>query len=230
MDFTVDQAKTIYDLLKQASPWAIPLVFFLFLPFIWTGLSKVLGVTTVPSKVILGASLVGIFLGIGALKYGEWRQENLRLRALELQQIFVNNDQISYSVQSLPNRFKKDDGNLANKIANNYPKQFISRTDELGITYIDYVDSMYLEKYQQKINPLLASYIDNKLLSQDTLDLIQLFQGGNHLQNLFLIRFVHGFLATPNYSTKYYLDVRSGIEYIVRKTSPQPPPPGQQRT
>ena len=124
MDYSVDQAKSIFTLLHDATWYAIPLILALLFPLIWVLFKKLLGITNnsmqpasnntvfdglgrffslqgdFADELIFYSCLVLFLFGLWFLKHGEKQEETIRLKALSLQQFFIANDMLKIILRS----------------------------------------------------------------------------------------------------------------------------------
>ncbi len=199
MDYSTDQAKSIFKLIEEVSIYAYPLLIGLIFPLFWIlikklcGLSKA-GIQSVDTnatgirrflndigsffslngdtadKLIFYISIV-LFIGGGFfLKLGEYNKEQIRQRALGLKQHFIQRGYLFFETQKLMDQTGYTKKEL-NSIVYNYPTEFI-QTDKIYTC----VDSTVQKKVYDFAFPLLQSYINSQFKKCDTIYLDELFQ------------------------------------------------------
>jgi hypothetical protein len=188
MEFTTEQAKTIFDLIRSASPYAYPLLISLILPIIWVVFKKMLGISNskneqnisgnflsrfkarlrsfftldgeVAEKFLFYFCIILFVLGGVLLKIGENNEEVIRQRSLGLKQYLI---QWGYNYERISSLKEcKLSEKMVNTIIYNYPSEFI-RDEE----YIYLTDSIAINKIYNFSFPLLASYLDYKFKFQN---------------------------------------------------------------
>jgi hypothetical protein len=199
MDYSTDQAKSIFKLIEEVSIYAYPLLIGLIFPLFWILIKKLLGISTTNAqpvannatgirrflkdivsffslngdtadKIVFYISLV-LFIGGGFfLKIGEYNKEQIRQRALGLKQHFIQRGYLFFETDKLMAQTGYTKDEL-NTIAYNYPTEFI-QTDKIYTC----VDTAVQRKVYDFTFPLLQSYIKTQLKKSDTIYLDDLFQ------------------------------------------------------
>jgi hypothetical protein len=238
MEFTTEQAKSIFVLIKDVSLYAYPLLISLIFPIIWVTLKKLLGIsnssenaitTTNPLKRILSKigstialrgdsgdkvvfyfSVVLFIFGSILLKEGEKNEELIRQKALGLKKYFEAQNYIYESTNNL-----KDKGysiKLQREILYNYPNEFISTDKET----IRCIDTIVIQNINRIVYPLLDSYLKEKLKELRIVCVNDLFQERNrNIKKFFNPEIVYGFLSLPKNKDRYIITVLNEDDVIM---------------
>lgn len=236
MEYTTDQAKSIFDLIKSVSPYAYPLLVSLILPILWILLKKFMGLSNSDSaetttnskwkKVLSSLFLQGdtadkvvfyscilLFLSGGIfLKIGEHNEEIIRQKALELKKNFETKKYTSLLDRYIYTRgFTEKD---LKKIRYNYPSEFIQISDSVTIC----IDTAVVKNTRSIVQPLLESYLRYEFKTKSMVDLDSLYQQDTiyNVKNFFSADIIYSFLALPENRLKYDITVVNNRDKIVR--------------
>jgi hypothetical protein len=241
MEYSSDQAKSIFKLIEEVSIYAYPLLTGLVFPLFWILIKKLLGISNANAqtsmnnatgirrflneigsflslqgdtadKVVFYISLA-LFIGGGLfLKLGEYNREQTRQRALGLKQHFIQRGYLFFETEKLMTQTGYTKNEL-NSIAYNYPTEFI-QTDK---TYTC-VDSSVQRKVYEFTFPLLQSYIKTQLKKTDTIYLKELFEFDSikNYKNYFSDDIYENFLSKNINNADYGLDIIENKAIIVK--------------
>ncbi len=198
MEYTVDQAKNIFDLIRLVSPYAYPLLISLIFPIIWILFKKLLGLSnkTGEQSVIQGSlfkkaiayverivslsgdkadkavfyvSILMFFLGGITLKIGEHNEEVIRQRTLGLKHFYEESGYLFISIDALLRQnFTQDE---INDITYKYPDEFLKSGSNIVC-----VDTTIKRKVYLLNHILLESFIREKLNTAKSVVVDDLFQ------------------------------------------------------
>ena len=135
MEFTTEQAKTVFDLIRTVNPYAYPLLISLIFPIYWFTLKKSLGISNKTSnvstpisdnldkrifstiastitlkgdkadKIIFYTCILAFIFGGIILKVGEYKEEVIRQKAISLKKCFEKRSLLFMSYEELNNNF-----------------------------------------------------------------------------------------------------------------------------
>ncbi len=222
MEYSIDQAKSIFTLLHEATWYAVPVIVALIFPLVWALFKKLLGIKTSGTEgaeaapgdtLVFYGSVILLIIGVVMLKIGERREENLRQKAISLKQYFKIHSVISIPTNNLPDFYQT----YINRILKTFPNDFLMGVNESGNVTIYCVDSTYIRNYSLKVNSLLTEYIDYRLAKENKVDVENIFNADNNLTNYFVRYFVYDFLSVPSNVTKYYLAADRNQVFLVSK-------------
>jgi len=243
MDFTTDQAKSIFALIKEVSPYAYPLLLSLLIPIVWIALKKLLGISDKANEPNQEAPKENMFskaisyLGSAISLKGD---KGDRLVFYVCITLFLvggillkvgehNEEMIRQETLGLKQYFfnrgyiwvKMDDivkqgykESKLKKIARNFPNDFLITDD-----YIACVDSEIVHKTYKFAMPLLDIYLNSNLATaKDTACLEELFvpDSSENIRNYFSTDIVYSYLGLPENRHKYKLFVEKGKTLIVK--------------
>lgn len=236
MEFTTEQAKSIFDLIKTVNPYAYPLLISLLLPLVWVGFKKLLGVSFtgnenvetptgffnkvwfwVKSAVTLNGDLaekivfcicIALFVFGGViLKVGEQREELIRQNALGLKEYFINR-MYSWENISVLNKRKITD-KMREEILRSYPEEFIQIDSTIYCT-----DSAVLNRIDSLILPLFESYLNYRFRTTKQVGIDSM---RSSFETNFSRAIVYKFLRQPANKGKYEVGVENGVPVLRRR-------------
>ena len=240
MEFTTEQAKTVFDLIRTVNPYAYLLLLSLILPIFWITLKKAFGISEkkadldipiskkeyngIISKIVSTITLKGdqadkivfyfcifAFLSGGIIvKIGEYKEETVRQKTIGLKKYFEGRNLTFMQTNSLNGIIPES---TLEDICYNYPNEFIKTSD----ANIMCVDSIVDKKIITTVYPLLESYLNVKLKSNAKIAIDTLGIGGaeyGNVRGFFTLDIIYGFLSQPCNRGKYDIDVVNGRTLI----------------
>ena len=237
MNYSIENAKTVLELIESVSPYSYPLLISLIFPLIWVLFKKLLGITNAKKiepdekplnlvtkvknilislftlkgdtadKTIFYTS-ISLFIASGILlKYGEYKEEVIRQRALSLKQLYLN-DRFLYFKREWLNEQNYDEAVL-DKILYRYPEVFLHSGENVIC-----VDSLSRRKIITQNEVLLNQYLREQFKLKKEIYIDSLFQadGINNVKNFFSKDLVYRFLAANENS--FDLDVKYDMTVI----------------
>jgi hypothetical protein len=236
MEFTTEQAKSIFDLIKSVSPYAYPLLISLLLPIVWVTLKKLLGVSfaanenkTLPDKLpakimywikaaltlkgdiaekIVFCACIALFIFGGVvLKIGEQREEVIRQNALELKEYFITQMYTWENVSALDERKISD--KMRQEILHAFPEEFIQIDNMIYCT-----DSVVIKRIDSLMLPLFEAYVNYRFRTtkQINIDSIK-----SNFETNFSRAVIYKFLRLPANRGKYEIGVENGRAVLMRR-------------
>ncbi len=243
MDFTTDQAKSIFALIKEVSPYAYPLLLSLLIPIVWVSLKKLLGIegkaadpsADAPKGNVLSRAMG--WLGAAISLKGDRADRlvfhacvalfllgGILLKVGEYREEVVRQETLGLKQYFLNKGYiwlKMDeivkqgyDKRTLKTIAFKFPNDFLIADD-----YITCVDSAIVQKTYHFAMPLLDTYLSSNLVTdKDTAYLEDLFlpDTTENIRNYFSTDIVCSYLALPENKHKYKLFVQHGKTLMVR--------------
>ena len=198
MEYTVDQAKNVFDLIRLVSPYAYPLLISLIFPIIWILLKKLMGLGNKTNeqgviqgnlfkrimahtrrvfsltgdnadKVVFYGSIFLFFLGGIILKIGEYNEEVIRQRTLGLKHFYEESGYLFIDTSALfKQNFTQDE---INDITYKYPDEFLKSGPRIVC-----VDTTIKRKVYLINHILLEIFIREKLKNAKSIVVDDLFQ------------------------------------------------------
>lgn len=198
MDFSINQAKDIFDLIISVNNYSLPLLLSLLIPFLWTIYCKLLPFDIViDDKTEINKSwyyrirnslikhfklthtqtnksvfyfCISLFIfGIIYLKFGEYKEEIIRQNAISLKHLYEVNGYLYYHIEGLK-RTGYDEKEVED-ITYNYPEIFIKSGKNIVC-----VDSTIQNNIYKVNHSLLELYLKNKLKHIDFIRMDDLYQ------------------------------------------------------
>ena len=235
MEFTTEQAKTVFDLIRTVNPYAYLLLLSLILPIFWITLKKAFGISEkttdletpdskktynrIISKIVSTVTLKGdkvdkivfyicifaFLIGGIVVKIGEYKEETLRQKTIGLKK-YLEGRNLTFLRMDAP-IIKKLTNNTIEDILYNYPNEFVKTSDSI----IMCVDTNVTKKILKTVYPLLESYLSQKLKTNckikiDTIGLGEAAWYGN-VRSFFTLDIVYGFLSQPCNNGRFGIDV-----------------------
>jgi hypothetical protein len=223
MEFTTEQAKTVFDLIRTVNPYAYLLLLSLILPIFWITLKKAFGisgkkadldipiskktynrviskiVTTISlkgdkaDKVVFYICIIAFLIGGIVVKIGEYKEETLRQKTIGLKKYFEGRNLTFMQTSTLSQIIPE---NTLEDICYNYPNAFIKTSD----SNIMCVDTIVTNKIAKTVYPLLESYLkvklkDNCKIAIDTIGIGEAWYG--NIRGFFMLDIIYGFLSQP---------------------------------
>jgi hypothetical protein len=240
MEFTTEQAKTVFDLIRTVNPYAYLLLLSLILPIFWITLKKAFGISekkgdsdlpiskktynrvisTIVStislkgdkadKVVFYICIFAFLIGGIVVKIGEYKEETLRQKTIALTKFFEGRN-LTFMQTSYLNEIIPE--STLEDICYNYPNAFIKTSD----SNIMCVDTIVTKKITKTVYPLLESYLRVKLKNncKIAIDTIGIGGGGyGNVRGFFMVDIIYGFLTQPCNQGKYDVDVIDGRTII----------------
>ncbi|GEM_PF-2182601 len=248
MEFTTEQAKTVFDLIRTVNPYAYLLLLSLILPIFWITLKKAFGISekkadldipiskktynrvisTIVStislkgdkadKVVFYICIFAFIIGGIVVKVGEYKEEMLRQKTIGLKK-YLEGRNLTFLRMDSP-IIKNLTNNTIEDILYNYPNEFVKTSDSI----IMCVDTNVTKKILRTVYPLLESYLSQKLkinckIKIDTIGLGEAAWYGN-VRSFFTLDIIYGFLSQPSNNGRFGIDVvkDSTIIYQINPT------------
>ena len=237
MNYSIEQAKTVIQLIESISPYSYPLLLSLIFPIIWVLFKKLLGLSNgvKPTKDLKPSGLlnkvknaftsfftlkgdladktvfyfsIGLFILSGILlKYGEYKEEVIRQKALSLKQLYLN-DRFLYFDKSWLNKQNYNDTAL-DKILYRYPEVFLKSGENIVC-----VDTVARKKIINQNQILLNQYLREQFKYKEEVYVDSLFQidSINNVKNFFSKDLVYRFIAANE--DAFDLDVKKDMTVI----------------
>lgn len=241
MEFTTEQAKTIFDLIRTVNPYAYPLLISLIFPIYWFTLRKTLGISNETSnvstpisnnlnkkifstiasiltlkgdkadRIIFYICILAFIIGGITLKFGEKKEEIIRQKAISLKKCFEKRNLLFMSYDD----FISLDFTKKeiDDILYNYPNEF-TKTSSINIACMD---TNITKIIKTSVYPLLESYLRLKLRNNQKIDINTIGNntaGYENVQNFFTMDIIYEFLSLPSNKGKYDIDVVNGRTLI----------------
>jgi hypothetical protein len=243
MDFSTDQAKSIFALIKEVSPYAYPLLLALLIPIVWISLKKLLGIADKEAEPATDTAKGNIlskaagFLGSAISLKGDKADRlvfyvcismfllgGILLKVGENREEIIRQETLGLK-QYFFNRgyiwVKMEDivkqgykESRLRTIAHNFPNDFLITDD-----YITCVDTEIVQKTYRFAMPLLDTYLNSNLTNaKDTICLEELFlpDSTENIRNYFSTDIVYSYLGLPEHKNKYRLFVVNGKTLMVK--------------
>ena len=197
MDFSVDQAKSIFDLIKIVSPYAYPLLISLVFPIFWILLKRLLGLSNTTNtnppqgnflrrffvevgrvislngdtadRIVFYTCVILFFAGGVILKVGEYNEEVLRQRTLGLKHLYDESGYLFYDTSAL-RKIGYTKAEL-DDITYEYPDEFLWSGKKIVC-----VDSTVKRNVYAINHVLLDAYLRERLKHDSVVYLDSLFQ------------------------------------------------------
>ena len=248
MEFTTEQAKTVFDLIRTVNPYAYLLLLSLILPIFWITLKKAFGISekkgdsdlpiskktynrvisTIVStislkgdkadKVVFNICIIAFIMGGIVVKIGEYKEEALRQKTIGLKK-YLEGRNLTFLRMDSP-IIKNLTVNTIEDILYKYPNEFVKTSDSI----IMCVDTNVTKKILRTVYPLLESYLSQKLKTNcmikiDTIGLGEAAWFGN-VRSFFTLDIIYGFLSQPCNNGRFGIDVvkDSTIIYQINPT------------
>jgi len=236
MEFTTEQAKSIFDLIKSVSPYAYPLLISLLLPIVWVALKKLLGVNfaadenaqlpdklpakivfwvksaltlkgDIAEKIVFCACIALFIFGGVVLKVGEQREEAIRQNALELKEYFITRMYTWENVSVLDRR--KISKKMRMEILHTFPQEFIQIDSTVFCT-----DSTVINRIDSLMLPLFEAYLNYRFRTTKQVEIDSM---RSSFETNFSRAIIYKFLRLPTNRGKYEIGVANGKPVLMRR-------------
>ncbi len=205
MTYTIENAKSIFELIQSVSWYAIPFIVSLLFPFFWLVLVKLIGFDK-PEKYngFVIATCVALFLsGICVLKWGQGEKDKIRQNLIILQKYYQRGRYLTVNIKSIIDQTTLNKGEILD-VMNEYPSHFISDRERIYAT-----DTVYIKSYCESIAPLIDQYIMGQFAKKTDVCFERLFAQGDNVRNNFLPDCVYYYFAIPENKKRYYFYISS---------------------
>lgn len=241
MEFSTDQAKTIFDLIRSVSPYAYPLLVSLIFPVIWIALKKLMGlsgkeathntgkgawlkriageITSILSltgdkadKLVFHCCILLFFVGGITLKIGEHNEEVIRQNTLSLKNLYNESGYLFYDTGAL--RKLGYSKSKVSDITYNYPNTFLKSNDKIVC-----VDTAIKRNLFEINSALLESFLREKFKTTEIIYVDSLFQDDvqiRNVKNFFSLDIIYNFLSQAANRTRYNIAVINDKTVIIK--------------
>lgn len=209
MEYSIDQAKDVFDLIISVNRYAFPLLISLIFPLLWIIFKKLFGLSRSGDSAIFYFSLALFIVGGIIVKVGEYKEERVRQQALSLKHFYENDGYLYYYRSYLIEKGYPNE--TLDKILYTYPDEFLQSGDNIVC-----VDSAVRRHVMDLNYSLLDAYLRQRLKAEKAVNAELLFQNDSikNVKNFFSKDIVHGFIATNK--GKFNLDVINDTTFILK--------------
>jgi hypothetical protein len=237
MDYSVEQAKSLFDLLKSVSGYAMPLLISLIFPLFWVLLKKILGISKIEEsntissssnyfeKIIQKLRPVFSFLNgeysdkivfyscillfiLGGILLKVGEKNEEELRQRALELKKYMEISNCLSIQVSDLNKNGFKEKLIRDIRYSYPNDFVAYTQN-DVEYLAVVDTLTVKKIKKYVYSFIESYISAKFQNRNQVyvDSLMLYENSNDIKAYFADWLVFSFLSEQLNKEKYTLDV-----------------------